>query len=506
MDYYKIRKLKEEYLLVHDFYEENKQLLKDLTTRSLYKSLMSVSTLQELKNWVAAILKTELAESRYDASKKTYSDNLLYSFLKRTKDMKDEELERAVSDMNELRQEDFLIDYDDEVLLLEKESEMFHLIKPDSILVFKDSYGECMAIGRDAEKLFEEYGWQTATIELVGREVTAMPLHEKCQTVLPKQKTVFCSTEANIKYIQFADELEVDMSHAQQTIDVFRAWYQKDPLVLSTGGLRFYTMVDGVDEEFDFPFISVSKEDIELYRSNAKTYQIVDGRTWNVHQDNYALIADTANFLAFLMQVQDDDDDWENVLSNEYQNKEATWSVLSYNEYVSAKEQYPEEIVMLEHDGFFTSYDEDAIRLARALNQGLWFRNVHGEQVPMVIVSSRVKEAMSETLKILSVHVVDPDEFDYMDRMALCPCFLEGGIRTEVPFKNAAVFKLRDGDFAIRATLEGTMMPVKKIPWRMAAYYLNKREGLIKETCLKAILLWAYHHDSFSKIHYIHRL
>ena len=85
MDYYKIRKLKEEYLLVHDFYEENKQLLKDLTTRSLYKSLMSVSTLQELKNWVAAILKTELAESRYDASKKTYSDNLLYSFLKRTK-------------------------------------------------------------------------------------------------------------------------------------------------------------------------------------------------------------------------------------------------------------------------------------------------------------------------------------------------------------------------------------------------------------------------------------
>ena len=503
MDHYKIRKLKEEYLLVHDFYEDNKQLLKDLTTRSLYKSLMSVSTLEELKNWVAAIMKTDLAESCYYASRNAYSDNLLCSFLKRTEKMEDEELERAVFDMNELRQENFVIDYEDEVLLLEKESEMFHLIKPDSILVFKDLNGECMAIGRDAEKLFEEYGWQTATIELIGRRIPAMSLHEKCQTILSKQKAVICPTEANIKYIQFADELEVDMSHAQQMIDVFRTWYQKEPVILSTGGLRFYTMVDGVDEEFDFPFISVSKENIELYRSNAKTYQIVDGRTWNVHQDNYALVADTASFLAFLMQVQDDDDDWENVLSNEYQAKEASRSVLAYNEYVNAKGLYPKEIVMLEHDGFFTSYDEDAIRLARVMNQGLWFRSVHGKQVPMVIVSSRVKEAMAETLKNLSVQVVEPDEPDYMDRMALCPSFLEGGIRTEVPFKEATVFKLRDGDFAVRATLEGTMMPVTKIPWRMAAFFLNEKEGLIKETCLKAILLWAYHHDSFSKIHYI---
>ena len=505
MDHYKIRKLKDEFVLVHGFYGENKQLLKDPTTRTLYKSLMSVSTLKELKNWMSAIQKTELAKIRHGASKSAYSYNLLGSFLKRAKEMEDKELECAVSAINDLRKADFEIGYNEDVLLLEKESDMFHVFQPNSILVFKDMNGECMAIGRDAEKLFEEYGWQTATIDIPGRKIPAVLMHEKCQTILPKQETVFCPTEANIGHIQFADGLEVDMSHAQQMIDVFRAWYHKEPLILSTGGLKFYTMVDGVDEEFDFPFISVSKENIELYRSNAKTYQVVDGRIWNVHQDNYALIADIAHFLEFLMHVRDDDDDWENVISSEYQLKEASQSILAYNEYVSAKEQYPEEIVMLEHDGFFTSYDEDAIRLARALNQGLWFRDVSGGLVPMVVVPARVKDAMSDTLKNLSVHVVEPEEPDYIDRMALCPSFLEGGIRTDVPFKDATVFKLKDGKFAVRATLEGTMMPVKKIPWRMATYFLNEKEGLIKETCLKAILLWAYHHDSFSKIHYIHR-
>lgn len=63
----------------------------------------------------------------------------------------------------------------------------------------------------------------------------------------------------------------------------------------------------------------------------------------------------------------------------------------------------------------------------------------------------------------------------------------------DVPFVRAAVFKMKDGGYGVRARLEGIELPVVRIHENMALFYLSQEEGIVKETCLNAILMRAYY-------------
>ena len=58
MDTYKIRKLKNEYVFIHDYIEQNMSLLNDLTARCLFRALMAVASLDDISKWREAYANT----------------------------------------------------------------------------------------------------------------------------------------------------------------------------------------------------------------------------------------------------------------------------------------------------------------------------------------------------------------------------------------------------------------------------------------------------------------
>jgi len=219
MDTYKIRKLKNEYVFIHDYIEQNMSLLNDLTARCLFRALMAVASLDDISKWREAYEKTFplVRDPKESLSPDAY--DLLASFKRKLVEMSNDELGVAVREIVSLKTKNFAVDFKMDVLLLEKETASLQRIHPEHILIFKDMIGEQIAIGRNAERLFEVFGWQTATIEVDGRKITAMPIHPKDSMFLDKLKVLVSDTKANIGNIGYVDEMEYEMSYAQQTID-----------------------------------------------------------------------------------------------------------------------------------------------------------------------------------------------------------------------------------------------------------------------------------------------
>lgn len=495
MDTYKIRKLKNEYVFIHDYVEQNMSLLNDLTARCLFRSLMDVASLDDILKWREAYGKTFplVRDPKESLSPDAY--DLLASFKKELVGMSNEEIDAAVREIVSLKARNYAIDFKADVLLLEKEAASLQRSHPEHILVFKDKSGEQIAIGRNAERLFEVFGWQTATIKVDGRKMTAMPIHPKDSMFFDNLKVLVSDTNANIGNIDYVDEMEYEMSYAQQTIDCFRQELGDRKYVLNTGGLAFHSVNKGVSERIEFPFIYISREKIDLYRLNASSYILVDGKSWNVSRENYMVVADTATFVNSLSDNRNKMA-WQNALSDEHQKMERQMADILFHEYMVTKQNHPDETVLLVSTRLATSFGKDAVRLAKALKIGLWFRNlnhINNAIVPMVLITSDMYESLSKDIRRLNVFLAKEQEKVNIDMITCVPSFLNEGLMAEVPFDQAAVFKIKDGGYGVRARLEGIELPVVKIHENMALFYLSQEEGIVKEICLNAILMQAYY-------------
>lgn len=495
MDTYKIRKLKNEYVFIHDYIEQNMSLLNDLTARCLFRSLMAVASLDDISKWREAYEKTFplVRDPKESLSPDAY--DLLASFKRKLVEMSNEELEVAVKEIVSLKTKNFAVDFKMDVLLLEKETASLQRIHPEHILIFKDMIGEQIAFGRNAERLFEVFGWQTATIEVDGRKITAMPIHPKDSMFLDKLKVLVSDTKANIGNIGYVDEMEYEMSYAQQTIDCFRQELGDRKYVLNTGGLVYHYVNKGINERIEFPFIYISREKIDLYRLNASSYILVEGKSWNVSRENFMVVADTAAFFNFLSDNRDKED-WENVLSEEYQKREREKADILFHEYMETKQNHQDEIVLMVNKRLATSFGKDAVRLAKALKIGLWFRSfnhINNVIVPMILITSDMSESLSKDIRRLNVFRAKEREGVNIHMITCVPSFLNEGLMADVPFAQAAVFKMKDGGYGVRARLEGIELPVVRIHENMALFYLSQEEGIVKETCLNAILMRAYY-------------
>ena len=495
MDTYRIRKLKREYVFLHDYYEQNRSLMKDQGVRCLFMSLMAVTTLDGMVRWRRGYDKARPSKGMPGDSLSLDAYELLASFNRILGKMYCEEVEAAIMGFNAIKSRDYAVGSKQDVLLLERELAHMQAIHPGRVLVFRDRNGERMAIGRNAERLFETFGWQTATIQVDDRLVTAMPIHPNDDIFLDGMRAIVCDTNANIGDIVFVDDMEFEMSYAQQAIDCFRQGLKEGKYVLSTGGLVYHAVNEGVNERVDFPFILLSREKIELYRSDASTYVLVEGRGWNVSRDNFVVVADTASYVNFLSDNQGGEDR-EDLLSDECRKEEQEKADAVFREYAEAKRDRPDEIVLMVNDRLAITFGKDAVRLAKALKLGLWFRTFNHKGcavMPMVLIPVDMLESLSGDLRRIDVFRAEERVGVDNDMITGVPSFLNDGLVADLPFANAAVFKMKDGGYGVRARLEGMDLPVVRIDEDMAVFYLAQEEGIVKETCLNAILMRAYH-------------
>ena len=81
---------------------------------------------------------------------------------------------------------------------------------------------------------------------------------------------------------------------------------------------------------------------------------------------------------------------------------------------------------------------------------------------------------------------------DSMDLMALWPNALNYGLRDQTDYKDATVFKRKNGKYVVRASLDGKKLPQRVLKDEMVKVYETYTKGVMRDAVMKQILWYAY--------------
>ena len=199
--------LKECYALIYAYYKYNPELLKDLTTSCLYHSLMAVNTADDLDRWMKAVAKTDfsLGEIRWDTQADDVSPLSYFDYSLRR--LSSEERAIFVEEIVKQREAGFDRLLNEDLPTLVRESEEAHRKYPSSLVVLYDAADNLMAVGDDADRLFEQFGWQT-----VGRRDGASETVAEVMQMHRGYDWFACASRATAAF--FAEGFGQDLSKA----------------------------------------------------------------------------------------------------------------------------------------------------------------------------------------------------------------------------------------------------------------------------------------------------
>ncbi len=508
MDKKAIRELKEEYLLTYEFYEGNRDLLKDLTTRSLYESLMKISSVDDLNRWIAAIRKTKICFEVDFSLACVYTENLLSMIEIYAADMTDEDKELAVAGFVKIRSNNFEHCSKSDIDSLMKDYNRKHSRKENDniVVIFRDPYGDYIVVDKDADAIFEKTGWQTDVLEWQGRKYSFMFLNEAQVKVLSRSKVFSVyTTKAVVSDVSYINSVEQLFCEAQQKILAFMYTFEKRAIIPVLFVQR--SDEDGVDTMTKYISMEIDRLSLTLYDTNGKTYKVVDNFSWPVNSSDYVLVKDISEFFDTL-QYDKEQNLPDNPLSQKFDHSARRNGRLSYMEYNNMKEALDYHLIIMKHSSLYISYDGDAVALADKYRIPLWFRWIGDEKVVMAIIPEHlVEDNYFEDDELLEdddfvtdgdlldsdIIICDSSLQDPLEKMRITPCFLSDGTQFEYDYHDACVFKRKDGSYAVRAYCSCAEMPCTTVSKEKAEYYLSLSDYFLKNACIKAILYEAYH-------------
>lgn len=172
-DLYQIQRAKEDYVLVHDHFTANPELLDDVTTRCIYNSLMAVETPESLEHWLNAIAKTDLSlDNVKELPFGVMWENILGHYERLVRGLSGEERALLAKDMAAIRNAGYADYFNRDIMKLGYDMLSAKEQHRDAIIILNDQIDNHVAIGADADKLFEQFGWQTATVEVGGSRLS----------------------------------------------------------------------------------------------------------------------------------------------------------------------------------------------------------------------------------------------------------------------------------------------------------------------------------------------
>ena len=488
-DYYLIQKAKEDYVLVHDHFSTHPGLLDDLTTRSIYKSLMAIESPENLKQWLDAMAKTNLSLDNSSRLPSGVSwENTLGHYEQLVRKLSEEERALLAGEMVEIRKNGYIDYFNKDIVTLFADMKKAKEVHPDDIIILYDQIDNHVAIGNDAEKLFERFGWQTATAEVGGSRMSVMPISDDVLCTKELFDFHLSETMVDLLDIRVTDPMEAQLSIAQQTIDAFRRGLPYDEVVFPVKDVRYNAVKDGIEHSHHYPFVEKSGESLSVFRSDAVAESVVNGHSWNVNLDKIPMLTSLAEYLHLLMH---DLEKRERLLGTDALTNGDIRSLLSYEDYQANKKRNPQGRILMDQGDFFTAYQADAVSLAREFHHPLWSRDcgIYGE-VPMLVMSPQKAGFVIDLCD--DVMVVKPKIHDRMGRMSLRPSHLNDFLQMEEVFQDAGIFIKKDGHYAVRASLDGSPLPMLEIPKATGDRYMAMSDGLAKRVYLNGILHKAY--------------
>ena len=379
---------------------------------------------------------------------------------------------------------------------MEEETIRFHQKCEDGVLLFQGTLSCYMAFGRSAELLYEKLGWQI-TGYYSDVEGYLMFLSEYSLVLIGRVMKYEVSPlmlDFDLVGLVDEEERELEFSLEQQAMDYFRFLSAGDDLHLPTMG-RCETPTDNIDlgnREVLYPSLKVSEKEICLYDIEAQTHQIVSGHSWLIGPDNLSLARKLADVLYMHFIVEKDGaeplDCW-------LRKK----GVECIDAFYHLKDKYPESVLMVDYRGTIMSYGDDAVWLAWHYHIPLWCRAGNKNEVlqTVIIPDDVVTKVLEEEPKAI---LEQTKITDTVGEMAIWPNALNHGLQDDTQYKTPRVYKRKDGEYVVRATLDGKPLPERVLKKEMVTAYENYPDGIMKAAVLKQILWYAYTENNDKKL------
>lgn len=491
-NYLKIQKAKEDYVQLHDFYASHEELLGDETAGRLFASLMDVGTPEQLRRWQEDIAGSSLSlHNGHPLTRGVKWENLLGHYDLHLREMTAEDKETLAFELPKIRENGFGHYFNRNMATLFSEAANARLKKGEVIAILYDQIDNHIAVGEDADRLFELFGWQTATATVGDKQMSVMPISDDILLTSGMFDFQLAETLVDMMDIRVDDPMEAELSIAQQTIDAFRRKFKGD-LLFHAEGLRHSSIQQCIEHEHTYPFVEKKGDELSLIRSDARYETVVSGQSWNVCRERIPLVTSLAECLHMLMH--------DRLLQSEVIGERGrVWCDLQsravLDEYAEAKSRHGGQRLVMDHGAFFEAYGDDAVSLARQLHLPLWSRvSSCGPDVQMLMLSPDVADIAT------SIHddVVEEKarSIDELKDMRLRPSCLNDFLQLDERYQDGSVLTKKDGGYAVRASCDGKTLPMKDIPKEEGDRYMNMPDGLARKICLNGILHDAYkEHD-----------
>lgn len=379
---------------------------------------------------------------------------------------------------------------------MEEETIRFHQKCEDGVLLFQGTLSCYMAFGRSAELLYEKLGWQI-TGYYSDVEGYLMFLSEYSLVLIGrvmKYKVSPLMLDFDLVCLVDEEERELEFSLEQQAMDYFRFLSAGDDLHLPTMG-RCEPPTGKIDlgnREVLYPSLKVSEKEICLYDIEAQTHQIVSGHSWLIGPDNLSLARKLADVLYMHYIVEKDGAE---PLHCWLRKK----GVECIDAFYHLKENYPESVLMVDYRGTILSYGDDAVWLAWYYHIPLWCRAGNENEVMQTVIVP--DDVVTKVLEEEPKAVLEKTKItDSVGEMAIWPNALNHGLQDDTQYKTPRVYKRKDGQYVVRATLDGKLLPERVLKKKMVTAYENYPDGIMKAAVLKQILWYVYTEDNGKKL------
>jgi len=487
-NYLLIQKAKEDYVQLHDFYAEHEELLNDEIAYWLYESLMMVSTPDQLRQWLEDIGNSSLSlEGCNPLTNGVKWENLLGHYGLLLKRLSPEERETLAFELPKIRENGFGLYFNRNLTMLCSEASSVRKGRGEVIAILYDQIDNHIAVGEDADRLFEIFGWQTATASWGDGQMSVMPISDDILLMLGMFDFQLAETMVDLMDIRVDDPMEAELSIAQQTIDAFRRIFKED-LLFPIEGLCDHSVSHGIEHEYSYPFVEKKGETLSLIRSDAKYETVVSGQSWNVSRERIPLLTSLAENLHILMHEKERQSMTVGMSGTALYTLKAQ---IVIDEYKNKKSRHDGKRLLVDHGAFLEAYGDDAVSMARQLHLPLWSRygGIHGEMTMLML-----SKDMAEVMEIMygDVVVEKARARDEMGKMCLRPSFLNDCLSLRDDYGNASVFVRKDGSYAVRASKGREMLPMKEIPRELGNQYLEIQDKLAKRVFLNGILHAVY--------------
>ncbi len=443
---------------------------------------IDINTVSDLYYWL------KIGEKECKESNRSESCSEGAHFKHVLKGMEPQERVLFVKALNRIREMRSFRSGNEAIKVMFEESELFSKDNPDSILVFRGTLQNYMVVGRCADLLYEKLGWQTAIAIYEDVSYCCMMLSSCAMAVIQNMMDIEISClQLNFDYVSFEDEVCVTLALQQMMIDYARLKVEDHDIILPTLGFLDPGVIvdsDGIENEVRFPFYELKKDFFCLFTSKGMPHMVVSDHTWYISTSEYDLAGSVADMLSYTLK-------WYEDKKYEIGFDTRAFGLLCLKDFYEKKEKYPERILIMDFNGIYTSYDEDAEWLANEYSLPLWDRYFDDDfSKPMVMMSEQMASHILE--RSPKVTLDGSLMQDTEDRMTLKPNRMNMGLLDMTEYQNVTVFKRKDGKYIIRATLNGKELQPQVLNESLEELYVNYEKNGLKKLVLKYILWDVY--------------